>query len=59
MEPEKKEANTFLVMALLLFAIGFVVQEPLDMISWFSAGFLTSYSFLVRFGIIGDKRDRR
>jgi len=46
-------------MALLLFAIGFVVQEPLDMISWFSAGFLTSYSFLVRFGIIGDKRDRR
>tara|TARA_R110000824_G_scaffold132070_1_gene294350 strand:- start:840 stop:1040 length:201 start_codon:yes stop_codon:yes gene_type:complete len=56
---EKKESDIFLVMALLMFLMGFGLQEPLSLISWFSAGFVASYSFLIRFGIIGDERDGR
>jgi hypothetical protein len=59
MAPEKKEADLFLLMALLMLLVGFGLQEPLNSISWFSAGFVASYSFLLRFGIIGDDRDRR
>ena len=59
MEPEKKESDAFLLIALFLFVIGFAAEDPLNMISWFTAGFLTSYSFLVRFGIIGDKKNKK
>tara|TARA_R110002110_G_scaffold99133_1_gene253609 strand:- start:268 stop:447 length:180 start_codon:yes stop_codon:yes gene_type:complete len=59
MEPEKSEADVFLVMALLLFIIGFAIEDPLNTVSWFSAGFLTSYSFLLRFGIVGNERNRK
>tara|TARA_R110000824_G_scaffold332890_1_gene519469 strand:+ start:249 stop:449 length:201 start_codon:yes stop_codon:yes gene_type:complete len=59
MVPEKKESDIFLVMALLMFLVGFGLQEPLSLISWFGAGFVASYSFLIRFGIIGDERGRR
>ena len=46
-------------LSLLMFLVGFGLQEPLSLISWFGAGFVASYSFLIRFGIIGDERGRR
>ena len=59
MAPDKREPDLFLLMALLMFLVGFGLQEPLDSISWFSAGFVASYSFLLRFGILGDDKNRR
>ena len=59
MAPEKNDSDMLLLMAMLLLLVGFGLQEPANLVCWFSSGFLITLSSIVRYGIIKNDKDRR